>query len=223
MNTTLKKSFFLVFCLASTLSYAQKFNVKAGLNLATMLREEKDITISDDYAPRAGAYLAGAMELQAPKLFALETVLSVQNRGFIHNVKADTAAPRYHRIAISLIYIDLALNVKLFQQINENLTFFIKTGPYVGLGVRAEGYAETNDPNLLDSQYIYSWGKLSGDEYRHFDVGLGIAGGVQFKRILFDLGTEIGMRNLIPPRMAQDEDIVAKNRLWRFTIGYLLN
>lgn len=205
----MKMKFTLVAALmfASVASFAQlSFGVKAGLNLSTATQKFGGEKV-DDIKMKPGFNLGLIADYSISDLLAVETGLTVENKGFkmkeeekFFGIKTES------KMTTNLFYATIPVDIRLnFSKL------YVLVGPYFGVAVagkvkttvKADGEKETESEKLE-----FGNDELESDMKR-MDVGLGFGAGYELNDNLgLRLGYDLGLSNLLP---GGDKDNSMKN------------
>lgn len=183
----------LVFCCIVTAS-AQRFGVKAGLNLATITGDVEDAKTLATFM------VGGVVEFDFTDNLGLGVGLQLHGKG----VKEDfgdedlKANPLYLQVPIQIQY--------------RNNGFFAGVGPYVGFGIAGK---------LKSGEFSESieFGNGEDDTFAPLDFGAGVEVGYEFGALRATASYNLGLSNIIPGDVAGDDS--AKNNVIGISLAYL--
>jgi hypothetical protein len=208
---------FIIFGLIPILeSFAQTFEIKAGVNLSTMLSKDDRSTYSGDYTLTPRLLFGVTSEIPINQLFSIESGLLFSSKGY--KLEKDYAlyptsepVPVYAKSVLN--YFEIPVSIKFSHSIL-GLPLYGVLGPYAAIGI--------NGKNIID---IYSGGKSERTVYKnHFDsnglwkrldYGLQAGAGIQFGKYVFGLNYSYGLANI-----SRHSPHVEKNRIIGLTLGY---
>lgn len=209
-----------LFCLTvSTESFAQTFEVKAGMNWATMLSKDDVETYSDKYQMVPRLLLGATAEFPLAGLFSFETGLLLSSKGY----KSDTyyPIPTYEGEYIpvydnrTLNYFEIPLSLKATAKF-KNLPFLFTLGPYIGLGLNEKATrSEYNWEEEVYERKTYNNQMGKDSHWKRLDYGLQAGAGVEIQKIVMRLHYSYGLANI-----SQVSSIRSKNRIIGLMLGY---
>lgn len=199
----------------TTQAFAQEFGIRAGLNMSNMLVKDDDDTYSDDYNSKLGFHVGGTVEFPFSDMFALETGLFVNTKGFKYTEDdIESRSDDEYKMTLNLYYIDIPINAKGIYDAGD-VKVFATAGPYIGVGLTGKWKYEMGDEE--DSEDV-EWGSDEDeDDFTRLDFGVGFGAGVEYKAFLFGLGYNLGLANISPYK---DDGFKINNRVFQVTVGY---
>lgn len=208
----------IVFSL-TTQAFAQEFGVRAGLNISNMLAKDDDDTYSDDFSSKLGFHVGGTVEFPFSDMFALETGLFINTKGFKYTEDdIEARSDDEYKMTLNLYYIDIPINAKGIYDAGD-VKVFATAGPYIGVGLTGKWkykmtYMGEEDEDTEDVK----WGSDEDeDDFKRLDLGLGFGAGVEYKAFLVGLGYNVGLANISP---YSDNGYKENNRVFQVTFGY---
>ena len=213
MKTAIKFFLIIIISMISFHSYAQSFGVKGGLNLANMIVEDEDggpIT-GDELKMNPGFHIGAAFDYPFSDILSLETGLILNTKGF--KIKEELSAIT---LKTNLIYIDIPITLKASYDLG-GVKLYGLAGPYVGMGLSGKNKVEMDDET--DSEKIVWGNNVDTDNYKRLDMGLSFGGGIEISTIQIGISYDLGLANIFPDN---DYGYIAKNRVLKFSVGYLL-
>ncbi|WP_320052866.1 porin family protein [uncultured Acetobacteroides sp.] len=196
----MKKVFFVaVAILAAVAGNAQvKFGPKVGLNFSTMSMDGVDAKMRTGY--QVGMVFQGDI---APNVFIQPSILFSSKGSKYDNTDTKVVAN----------YIDVPVNFGYRINLGgANLNLL--AGPYLAYGV---GGKVTNDFILATKDRDIKWGTdKDEDDFRPFDMGLNLGGGVEYNNFQISLQYGFGLLNV-----NADSDFTTKNGVLSLTAAYL--
>lgn len=204
----------IVFSLA-TETFAQKFWVKGGMNLADMLIKDDEDNLSDDYKMKPGFHLGATAEMPINEMFSFETGLLLSTKGTKMSEEED--GDKYEG-KINLMYLDIPLNAKASFDIG-GAKLYGTFGPYIGMGLSGKIKSEVtyNGETETDEETV-EWGSdEEEDDLKRLDFGLAVGGGVEIKSFQIGLTYGLGLANI-----SSDTEYGMKisNRVLGISVGY---
>ncbi len=204
--------FVFVFVLTmATGSFAQRFGLKAGLNLSNMLIEDDDKTYSDDFKNFPGFNLGFTSEFPISEILSFETGLQLSTKG------SKSSSDNYEE-QVNLLYFDVPLTAKASFDLGGIKPYGV-FGPYIGMGLIGlhrdkntyEGETETDAEAVV-------WGSDEGEsDFKRLDYGLTIGAGVEISSIQLGFTYNLGLANISP---YSDNGYKNNNRVLALSLGY---
>lgn len=225
MNKLARIFIILIVIATATQSFAQKFGIKAGLNLSTVHRTiENSMTGFNFKLPTfnstiPGLHIGPTLEIPLSKTFSLETGLLASTKGFKYTLDASTSATNYGgEVVINNLYIDLPITPKVTHG-SGKLQFYVLAGPYIGIaliGNARRTYTEDGKTKTEDTKVI--WGN-NGDSNgaNRLDYGLVLGLGIELKSLQFGLNYNHGIANILG---SDNNGLVYTNRVLAISAGY---
>jgi len=197
-------------------SFGQTFEIKAGVNLSTMISKDDRSTYSDDYTLTPRLLFGLTAEFPINQIFSFETGLLFSSKGYkldsYYKLYEDSEPNRIYQNAI-LNYIDIPLSLK-------TATSFLRfpiygmIGPYVGIGLNGKFIADELSGGVIERrEYKQQFG--SDGSWKRFDYGLQVGTGIVIGKFDFGLNYAYGLANI-----SQHSPYIAKNRIIGLTLGY---
>jgi hypothetical protein len=200
--------FFSLLALITTQTFAQKFGIQAGLNLATMLSKDDEFTYSEemDYKMIPGFNAGVTFEMGLGDLIAVEVGLIADSKGF--KIEEGDASMK-----VSALYADIPILVKVGPSFGP-IKVFGAAGPYVGIGLTGkykleyEGESETED---------IEWGSGEDADVKRLDFGAKFGVGAEVSGLTFGVYYALGLANIAADTEGGYMD---KNRVLSISVGY---
>lgn len=208
---------FLFLLIFNFQSFAQTFEVNAGVNLSTMLSKDEIETVSEDYQMAPGLLLGATAEFPLIGLFSFESGLLFSQKGY----KLDTHYPiptdKGEYVPIydntTLNYIEIPLSLKTTTKF-KNLPVLFTLGPYIGIGLN-EKTTRSNYSGGITERKTYSHKMGNDSNWKKLDYGLQAGIGMEIKNMVLRVNYSYGLANI-----SQVSFIKSKNRIIGFTLGY---
>ncbi len=203
-------------------SYTQTIEVKAGVNLSTMLAKDEIEIYSKDYQIMPRILLGATAEFPLSGLFQFETGLLFSSKGY----KIDTNYPvpnfegEYIPIYenVTLNYFEIPVSLKMYSQFKK-VQFLFTLGPYIGIGLNEKkNLLEYNPENEKFESKTYRDQMGKDGRWKTFDYGLQAGVGMEINKIIFRLNYSYGLANI-----TQQDSFKSKNRAVGLTLGYKFN
>lgn len=193
-----KLIFIAILAMATTSISAQKFGVKAGLNLSTHLGDD-----ADGAKVQPGFHIGGVVELPLSKSLYLQPELLLSQKGAKYKDGGVTSR-------MKPLYLEVPVNLMLKADLVTGKVT-IAAGPYFAYGVSGKQSSGGASVDLFS--------KADGaDEaiLKRFDAGIGVAAGYEFNSgLFFNLGTSYGLTNV-----AEEAGVSVKNSTVTLSVGY---
>lgn len=184
-----------VFCCLATAS-AQRFGVKAGLNLATITGDDvEDVSMLPTFM------VGGIVEFDFTDNVGLGVGLQLHGKG------AKTEFNEEDDLKINPLYLQVPIQVQY-----RNNGFFAGVGPYVGFGIAGKLKSGDFSENI-------EFGNGEDDNFAPLDFGAGVEIGYEFGALRATASYNLGLANIIPGDVAGDDS--AKNNVIGITLAYL--
>lgn len=161
----MKKLFLGAAIAMSSLTFAQQFGVKAGMNVSSL---SKDAGL-DDNKSKIGFNAGLFMNAPLGQNFSIQPEILYNNLGDKVSYKNQSGV-EYASVARNLDYI----SVPVMFQYNATPEFYLEAGPEFGFLVNAK---VKTDNSILNSTTTTS---LDTDAYKDFNMGLGLGAGYYF-------------------------------------------
>jgi hypothetical protein len=204
--------FIVAICQISSELHAQKFGVKAGLNLSNVYGTDDGHVYSKDYRVNPGFHIGPIAEFPITKIISFETGLFLSTKGYIADEEVSildyTSKNRFY-------YLDIPITAKATCIIGK-IKIYGNIGPYVGIGLLGKVRFKASIGSLSDSyEKEVEWGD-ENDNYRRLDYGLSLGAGVEFKQILMGISYGLGIADI-----SSNTYTKANNRVLGISVGYL--
>jgi hypothetical protein len=208
----------LVFFSASAPSFAQKFGVKAGLNLSTFMIKDDDQNYSDDLKLKPGFHLGATGEFPISGKFSFTTGLLFSTKGYKEKGEINFGSGTlgtYTGFA-NVNYLEVPLTPKVTFG-SGTTKFYLTAGPYVAIALSGKAKIEVKSGGQTEknSEKI-EFGSDNG-ELRRLDFGLTAGAGVEIENFQIGLSYGYGLATL---SNHTDNGYRVKNRLLSFSVGY---
>ena len=205
-------------------SFAQTFEIKAGVNLSTMLSKEIS-TFSDDYLMSHRFLLGTTVDFPLKGLFSFETGLLFSSKGYKVDTyyPAPTSSGEYLPVYVDtkLNYIEIPISFKLKTSIKK-IQFFGILGPYAAIGlsgkINSKNYSSDGQGGFVYNGTIDFKDIIGKDkQWKRFDYGMQAGVGIVLQKISFRVTYDYGLANI-----SQYEDTTKKNRVLAISLGYII-
>lgn len=160
----MKKLFLGAAIAMSSLTFAQQFGIKAGMNVASI---SKDGTLSDT-SSKIGFNAGVFMNAPLAENFSIQPEVLYNDLGS----KITYGQNDNNSYSTNLGYI----SVPVMFQYNATPEFYLEAGPQFSFLVNANNKLKDGNNNIL----VNDWTKLAKDNLNTFDFGLGLGAGYYF-------------------------------------------
>lgn len=196
------------FCI--TQARAQTFTAKAGLNLGNV-KEKGGGGINPDYDMNPGIHVGMAVAFPINTWLAVEPAVLFDQKGARYKQNlfgTDIDA------SIRLNYIDIPVNFKVSQKMENNMRIFASAGPYLGIGLSGKIKGDAGGQKV-DEKVV--WGSNNDDMYKRTEIGATFGVGVEFNVLQVGISYDLGLSNT---SAVTEDNYSSKNRILRFSVGY---
>jgi hypothetical protein len=179
----------LIICLMFTTmsnSFAQKFGIKAGLNLSLMTLKDNDGNLFPSSKMNPGFHVGVTAEFPLVNQLAFET-------GLLFCSKGTKAIETGGTNTVNSLYLEVPLNLKTTFNIGNKTKMYGTFGPYLGYGVGGK-YKFTSD--TLNTSTKIKWGSGNNSDLKPFDFGLSVGLGVYINKLQVGVSYELGLKNI---------------------------
>lgn len=208
----------MVFLISSmcSLTYAQKFGIRGGFNLANQVWQEDGDTYSADFKMKPGFHIGGIVDFSFTDLLSLEAGLLLDTKGLV--MKEDYGSESYEE-KINLYYLDIPVVLKASVDVSNGVGIYGIIGPYLGMGISGKSkweYSGTGGTETGDDKI--EWGNdPENDHFKRPDFGFTFGGGVEIKGLLVGVSYDLGLANI---SAYTDNNAKINNRVLRITGCY---
>lgn len=196
--------FFVVFI--SMQSFAQKFGVQAGVNLANMVSKDDAETYSDDFEMNLGFNAGVTFELSFSDFLGLEMGALVDTKGFKISESGATAK-------INLLYADIPVLLKGGPTLGA-VKIFGAAGPYLGVGITGK-YTFEFDGDKESEDVV--WGDGDDADLKRLDYGAKFGVGAEVKGFSIGAYYALGLANIA---VDNSDGYKESHRVVSFSVGY---
>lgn len=213
-------SYIIVLLFCSHQLSAQKYRFRAGLNLSNMLVKDDVGSFPSGTDQYVGFHLGITAQYGIGSKFFFEPEVLISSKGFQFEEEIDLSGTIVNAEGkFKPLYLDIPLTFKIYL-VKESKGVYFALGPYIGVGIGGKnettlsvlGNTETRSTDI-------DWGSGENDDFKRFDLGIKTRAGIEFNSFLFDISYDYGITNIVAHPM---DGSVLKNRVLRFSIGYIL-
>jgi len=206
----MKKSFFwigailMVFFVQSS-AFAQRFGVKAGLNLAN-IASDPDPDPKDIFKTVPTFNVGGLAEFDFTENMGIGVGLQLAGKG----ARLDETGVE---AKFNPIYLQIPVNVYY-----RNSGFYAGVGPYIGFGLFGQNSIEIlGEKETSDIEF----GNDIDDDFSPIDFGLGLEAGYHILPALrVSVSYDLGLMNIVPKDYQDVEDISIKNNVLGISVAW---
>ncbi len=220
MKNLIRISIVLFLISIATESFTQRYCIKGGMNLSNMLMKDNDDNYSDEFKMKPGFHLGGTVEFPISEMISFETGLLLSTKGFRLDEKETSGSNTYeYKLNLNLLYLDIPVTAKASFDVGDTKIYGI-FGPYIGIGLTGKSKSEyTYDGETeTDEEDIKFGSDEDEDDFKRFDFGLTIGGGVEIKSIQIGLSYSLGLANI---SLYTDNGFKINNRVLGISVGYI--
>ncbi|MBP6090907.1 MAG: PorT family protein [Crocinitomicaceae bacterium] len=197
--------------------FAQKFGIRAGGNVSSMVIKDNYIEYTSTPIPgfHLGVFynyeLKNSLSFQPEIHFTTKGVSSIYYDGPTLNLPES-------KVDISMYYLDIPLNLKSTFDLFKN-KMYVTLGPVIGFGLAGKVKTSTTflGETFTDSGDIKFGSNADTDNLKRFDLGLGAGVGYQLNHLQFGINYNFGLLNISPNT---SNGTVNYNRNLSVTIAY---
>jgi len=223
INSTLKNSILIVIfgVLLATTASAQ-ISFKAGVNIATIAEEGKDVTRNDiDNKSVLGAILGITAEIPVADVFYIQPELLFSQSGGSNSYTVGTA---YTKSTYKINYLELPVLAKLkFGNKDESgVGIHVAAGPWLGYALKGNSNTKTTVGEMVIFEQDRDYSFDDQDNAERINYGLIAAAGISFGHMVLDLRYNFGLNNLLDKdaNNGNDSKPVLQTRGVALTVGY---
>lgn len=219
MKTLKKITLAVIVLVFSTSMFAQKYSVKAGLNMSDMELSNNTGTLDQFNKMKTGVHIGFFYEKASTGLFTMETGLVFDQKG----LKKITETGSITQTDITNLYsLNLPVSLKIGFDLSDKVRLYGKLGGYGGLNISGVIESElrkagVSQPVSAAQRNINIGDDTDRDDIKPIDFGAQVGLGVQYKSFLIEVMYGKGLANLAVNQVLGD---VKKNKNLKFSIGY---
>ncbi|MFC2104251.1 porin family protein [Bacteroidota bacterium] len=200
MKKLTKITILLIFVAFATNSYAQKFGIKTGINIASVSVKDDDEDISDEIYSKVGLQLGPVVEFPMGDLLSLETGLIFSNKGARDEARFADAT------IISLNYFEMPVNLRIGFDAGP-MKIYGNFGPYVGIAISGRYEDEKFEIGNDEDE----------DDIKRTDIGLNIGAGAGIRGFEFGLNYGTSLTSIAPQTV---NGFKVKNNVFSIVFAY---
>lgn len=173
------------------------FGLKAGLNVSSVgSTDEKEF---DNLKSNVGFHGGITLDFAITPQWYVLTGLEYTTKGVTIEMGSG-----YHDWDITAAYVQIPVSAGYKFRINDDFAVLVNMGPYFAYGVNGKAKAGSHEDDTF-----------SDDWMKNFDCGLLFGGSLEWKKLCFGLGGEVGLVNVM-----QSKNSKAENRNFTLSVGY---
>ena len=197
-------------------SFAQTFEIKAGMNLSTMLSKDDRSTYSGEYTLTPRLLIGVTTEIPITQLFSIESGLLFSSKGYKLDKNyalypTSEPVPVYTKAVLS--YLEIPFLVKSSHSIL-GLPFYEIFGAYAAFGINGKTITDVYSGGI-SARNVYKNQFNSDGPWKSLDYGLQAGAGITFGKYVLGLNYSYGLANI-----SRHSPHVEKNRIIGLTLGY---
>jgi len=205
----------LVLVAFATESFAQKFGVKAGLNLSNLTIKDDDDNYDENNKSKLGFQFGPVVEFPFSDLLSLETGLMFSTKG----VRAENSGTDWEsKSKLNINYLDIPINLRAGFDVG-SMRIYGNFGPYIGIAMSAKSKWERTYDGVTeeDEEKLDLGSDKEEDDLKRTDLGLNIGAGVGINAFEVGLNYGLGLANLSP---GTENGYRIKNKVFSITVAY---
>jgi len=177
---------------SSVFAQETKFGVRAGLNLASIERDEKGGV--SDYNSVIGFHIGAILDKNINKVFYIQSGIFFSTKGAEYSEKYEHEK---YETAFTLYYWEIPLLASAKIAINESLNLRINAGPYIGLTLSGTIKENGEYPEYPEDNYSYSgstsFSRFKSRSFGPLDFGIALGSGIDFQNFYLGINYEYGL------------------------------
>jgi hypothetical protein len=213
-----------------TTAKAQQFNIKAGLNVYSMLVELSDKTPFELKSTNLmGIHAGGSFDYFLNDRLSVEMGLLYMQKGYSGSDEFEIDPILLPGIKgtvnfdFRLHYLDIPLQMK-YRFGNRDVRFYVAAGPYIGIGLDGtiKFEAKSNFPGMEPeaNEESIKWGDdPNNDMLKRLEFGVCGGGGIEYNNFLLGINYAYGLNNI----SSSSTEGTLKNRVFGISLGYIIN
>lgn len=194
---TLKVILFISVLLVANVNAQEKkttFGIKAGLNLSNIGSDKGNY---DNTKTKAGFHAGITLDYAFTPQWYLLTGLEYTSKG----VKVELSSNDQN---VTAAYVQLPVSAAFKLEVSDEMAILINAGPYFAYGVHGK-----------IKQGSYEQDTFSGVALKRFDSGMNLGAALEWQKLCFGLGGELGFVNIM-----QKGNDKAETRNFTLSVGY---
>lgn len=212
---------FIVFTIA-TVSNAQTFGLKTGLNLSKIVETDGPFW-AQDIKMKSGFHIGVTAEFPISETFAIEPNLLFSTKGFDAHSSFEGLITTINKDSYYIYYVEFPINAIFIINLG-SVKVLISTGPYLGYAISGRAklrqFDESDDKPYAINEYKIVIGDKNEDLYiKRFDFGLNMGVSLEIKSISIGTQYGLGLAN-ISGNNYNFYDTKINNRVIGISIGY---
>lgn len=206
-----------------------RVGIKGGLNVANITNTNSGNV--DDSKSLTSFHIGAIADLPLSEVISFQPGVFYTGKGSKLE-RGDENSTTYFRSETNPRYIEIPLNFVGKIPLGEQTKIFLGVGPYAAFGVGGQNKYTFRTPITETSgEADIKWDddtpfndddpNQGYDKYKRFDYGGNILAGVEFGNFLLSAQYGLGLGKILSGADDSSDD-KSKNRVWSFSVGYLL-
>jgi hypothetical protein len=198
---------------------AQNISIKAGLTMADISMSDNSGATDQYNKMKKNVHFGIFMDRKMNDLISFETGLMFDQKG---TKQIFSSGGNTMTNLVSLSTLNLPISLKIGLDASEDIRIFGKIGGYGGYNLGASLTTEVLDnagvmlSNTTNDLQIGT-DAAAGDQIKPVDFGAAFGAGIQYKRLSFEVGFDMGLANLATDQSSGEN---YKNKELKFSLGY---
>lgn len=213
-----------------------------GFNISKVAFDIKGSNVDEYVKSKAGFQIGGMADIEIMEFVSVQPAIIVSKKGFSYDVEKlakDNGGSADGYARERLMYVLIPIHIAGQYEIGPG-KILAYVGPYFAYGISgkykydgtytdAQGNKDSQNGDekiKFKSKYPSNWGNDVWEYYSPLDIGVDFGIGFKMQGILAKFGYSMGLTNMTPkPETGATwdrSDYKAKNRVWQFTIAYLI-
>ena len=202
----------------TSVTFAQSYVVKGGLNLSKIMMRNDEDTFNDQFDMTPGFHIGVTSEFPIFKEVAFETGLLLSTKGFKRSATVLYGGEtKEFKGSANLLYLDIPITVKTYFNIR-GTKFYGALGPYIGFGLSGKSKEDCIVNGVIESdEKDVNWGTGDSNDLKRLDFGLTAGAGMEINTVQIGLSYNFGLANI-----SANTEIgqTINNRVLSLSVGY---
>lgn len=198
---------------------AQKYGIKAGLNLSNMRIIDNDADYGRNFDINPGFHLGATAAFPLTKIFSIETGLFLATRGYKSSEEEIIEGETYAKEArTNLLYLDIPVTAKASYAVGK-AKLYVVFGPYASVGLSGRlTYDQSYNSATIPEDESVTWGSAEdAANFKRMDYGLAMGAGIAINAFHIGYIYHLGLANISP---ATANGLEINNRVLGVSVGY---
>ncbi|QEH40221.1 porin family protein [Chitinophaga sp. XS-30] len=207
-----------------------RVGIKGGLNMANITTTNSGAVDNSRVLP--SFHIGAIADFPLSEIISFQPGVFYTGKGSKLERGDDSNVTGYFRSETNPRYIEVPLNFVGKIPVGGQTKLFLGVGPYAAFGVGGQNKYEFNSPlGEMTGESSIKWDddtpftdddpNQGFDKYKRFDYGGNILAGVEFGNFLISAQYGLGLGKILSGSDNSSND-KSKNRVWAFSLGYLL-